>query len=99
MKTATHIRVAQKPRPLDLESGIPDVYTAPGYATVIELPEDIKQFAEGDAKRWVIACGVGLRQGVDAGGKNLCAVKPGKPEDLDQHIGKQSTSVTVMPAS
>jgi hypothetical protein len=44
----------------------------------------------------VIACGIGLRPGVDAGGKNLCAVKPGKPEDLDQHIGKQSTSVTVI---
>jgi hypothetical protein len=95
-KATTHIRVAQKPRPLDMDSGIPEVYTAPGYATVIELPEDVKQFAEGDAKRWVVACGVGVRPGVDAGAKNLCAVKPGKPEDLDKHIGKQSTSVTVI---
>jgi hypothetical protein len=79
-----------------MDTGIPDVYTAPGYATVIEVPEDIRQFAEGDARRWVIACGVGLRPGVDAGGKNLCAVKPGKPDDLDEHLGKQSTSVTVV---
>jgi hypothetical protein len=86
-------RVRSMPRPLDMDRGVPEVYTAPSYATVIELPEPIVQFAEGDAKKWVIACGVGVRVGVDAGSKSLCVVKPGRSNE------RLSTSLVVTGAS
>jgi hypothetical protein len=86
-------RVRPMPRALDMELGAPDIYTAPSYATVIELPEPIVQFAEGDAKKWVIACGQGVRPGVDAGGKSLCVVKPGRADE------RLSTSLIVTGAS
>jgi hypothetical protein len=86
-------RVRPMPRGLDMELGVPEVYTAPSYATAIELPEPVVQFAEGDAKKWVIACGQGVRPGVDAGGKSLCVVKPGRPDE------RLSTSLIVTGAS
>jgi hypothetical protein len=86
-------RVRPMPRALDMDVGVPEVYTAPSYATAIELPEPIVQFAEGDAKKWVIACGQGVRPGVDAGGKSLCVVKPGRTNE------RLSTSLIVTGAS
>jgi hypothetical protein len=86
-------RVRPMPRALDMELGAPDVYTAPSYVTVIELPEPIVQFAEGDSRKWVIACGQGVRPGVDAGGKSLCVVKPGRTDE------RLSTSLIVTGAS
>ncbi len=84
--------IQHRPRPVTLEEDeIAQVFTAPGYETLIHLPpgEEIKQFGIGDGKRWVVECGVSAV--ADAGAKNLCHVKPG--------FANQSTNLNVITAS
>jgi hypothetical protein len=57
------------------EDAIAQIYCWPGYSTEINLPGDveIKNFGQGDGG-WVMVCG--QSPVADAGGKNLCHVKP-----------------------